>query len=249
METIMKKRSALAGLLLLMPLAVTGQERDREPERTVTVSATATVEREPEKAMLLLAVESTGATARAASEANATRMAAVIAALRKAGIPDREIRTISYELHPQYAPPPDRPRPLDASQEPRIVGYRASNMVQVGIDPVSRVGAIIDAAINAGANRVANLTYELRDPDAARRDALRLAIEKARSEAQVMAEAAGQRLGPPLNINTSSYTPPRFAGRVMMDVAQESMLAAPTPIEPGMLSVSATVNITFRLVQ
>jgi len=248
METIMKTRNALAVLLLMLPVAVAAQERDREPDRTVTVSATATVEREPEKAMLLLAVESTGATARAASEANATRMAAVIAALRKAGIPDREIRTVSYELHPQYAPPPDRPRPVETPQTPRIVGYRAMNMVQVGVDPVAKVGAIIDAAINAGANRVANLTYELRDPDAARRDALRLAIEKARGEAQVMAEAAGQRLGPPLNITTSSYAPPRFAGRVMMDMAQES-LAAPTPIEPGMLSVSATVNITFRLVQ
>lgn len=242
-------RTSLAAFLLMVPLAVTAQEREREPERTVTVSATATIEREPEKAVLLLAVESQGPTARAASEANATKMTAVIAALRKAGIPEREIRTVSYELHPQYAPPPDRPRPTDTPQAPKIVGYRAINMVQVGIDPVARVGAIIDAAINAGANRVANLTYELRDPDVARRDALRLAVEKARGEAQVMAEAAGQRLGPPLNMSTTYYAPPRYAGRVMMDMAQESLAAPPTPIEPGMLSVSATVNVTFRLVQ
>ncbi|MGH7469540.1 MAG: SIMPL domain-containing protein [Longimicrobiales bacterium] len=236
------KRNLLA-LALLVPGAVVAQNVT-PPERTVVVSATGTVERDPERALLLLAVESTGATAQQATQANATRMDALIAEIRRRGISAAQVRTVSYQLTPEYARSPQPPVP-ERQGPPRIIGYRAANMVQVTIDSVARVGGVIDAAIQAGANRVAGLRFELRDPQSARLEALRLAVLRARGEAEAMASAAGQRLGPPLNINTHGEVEPRgfeMAG-VRMDVAQ----APPTPIEPGTLTITASVTITFRL--
>lgn len=238
------KRVIVAGLLIALPQIAAAQQTERPPERTVNVQATATVEREPDRAVVLLAVESTAGTAREAAQANATRMDAVIAAIKRAGIPDNSIRTVSYDLQPQYARP-DRDNP---NLEPRIVGYRASNMVQVTIDDVTRTGPVIDVAIQAGANRVAALNFELKDPESARREALRLAVARARADAEAIAEAAGQVLGPPLTINTSEWQPvPKYAPRAMEMMRADALQQAPTPVEAGTLSVSAMVMITYRL--
>ena len=234
------KQLMLGVLAAALPLQA-GAQQTAPPERTVVVSASATVEREPERAVVMLAVESTGQTARAASQANATRMEAVVAALRRLGLTGRAVRTMAFELHPEYA----RQDRTSEGVQPRIIGYRASNMVQVTVDTVARVGGVIDAAIAAGANRVANLHFELRDPQAARTEALRLAVAKARSEAEAMTQAAGERLGAVLNMTTGGYAIPRYAAA--MDMAEVRMAAAPTPIEAGTLSVVANVTITFRL--
>src|SRR5690606_12579627 len=94
-------RILTAALLLLLPAAGTAQEREDTP-RTITVSAQGTIEREPEEGVVTLAVESEASDARAAAEANAERMSQLTAALRGAGVAARNIRTISYELRPEY---------------------------------------------------------------------------------------------------------------------------------------------------
>jgi uncharacterized protein YggE len=235
-------RTVLSALLLtVIPIALRAQEPETRPQpRTLHVTGVGTIEREPERANILLAVESLESTARQASQANATKMDAVLVALRRLGIMPPRVKTISYYLRPEYAA--DR-----GGREPRIVGYRAVNMVQVRVDTITRVGAVIDAAIGAGANRVANLSFELRDPDAARIEALRIAVSKARAEAQAIAAAAGQRLGPPLTIH-SSYQPIPYMDmqRGMAEMAA-AVPAPPTPIEPGMVSLMATVSIAYRL--
>lgn len=234
----------LAVLLpLLLPATAQAQEQPRsEPTaRTVTVTATATAERPPDQALLSLAVESTGRTAQTASQANAEKMEALVSALRRAGIPGDRIRTTSYQLHPEYA----TPRP-GSDHEPEITGYRAMNMVQVEIDQIDRVGAVIDAAIGTGANRIAGLHFRLRDPEPARRDALRNAALAARAQAEALASAAGQRLGPLLALSTGPITPPprpflaAEARALAVDVAS-------TPIEPGTLTVTATVTAVYQL--
>lgn len=229
---------ALAALPLMAgPLA--GQERE-EP-RTVTVNASAQVERAPDRAIALLAVESEAATAQAASQQNARSMEGVIAALRQLGIAGEMVRTTGYQLHPVYIPA-ER-----GETGPRISGYRALNMVEVRVDSLPRLGEIIDAAIGSGANRVASLRFELRDTESARLAAIEEAVRRAAREAGVVASAAGQRLGPPLTIQTSSDMPfprPMYAAEraIAMDVAQ-----ATTPIETGTLTITANVTIVYRL--
>ena len=239
----MRTRAVL--LLALMP-ALASAQQNPPPERTVVVSANATVEREPERAVVLLAVESTGTTARLAAQANATKMDAMLAALRRLGLSGPNVRTTNYELIPEYARPTREEELRGANVQPKIIGYRARNMVQVTVDTIARVGNVIDTAIQAGGNRVASLQFELKNPDAARLDALKLAVAKARAEAEAMATAAGQRLGLPLNITTSAYPIPMYRRGVEMAM-DAAVQAPPTPIEGGTLTIGANVTITYRL--
>ena len=235
----MRNVIAVAACLLLPALAA-AQQPPVAP-RTLQVSATGTVEREPEQGVVMLAVESEAQNARNAAESNATKMSQLVAALRRAGIADRNIRTISYELRPEYA------QQTRDREPPRIAGYRAINMVQVTVDTVARMGAIIDVAIANGANRVANINFRLRDHMAAHIEAVAEAMRNARREAEAVAAAAGERLGPALSIHTGGYAPPPPAP-VMYQRDMEVMAAAPTPVETGTLTVHANVTVIFKLI-
>lgn len=232
------RHMAMAAVLLMIPAAGLAQETQEQP-RTITVSATGTVEREPEQGVVTFAVESEAATGALAAESNARRMTELVAALRRAGIADRDIRTLSYELRPEYAREPRGAEP------PRIVAYRAINMVQVTVDTVARLGRIIDTAVNAGANRVANVRFELRDPRTAHLEAVQLAMQNARREAETVAAAAGQRLGPPMSITTGGFAPP--PGPMAAYRADAMEMAAATPVEPGVLTVTANVHVVYRI--
>jgi uncharacterized protein YggE len=236
----MMKRMLLSAMVLLVPGAVAAQERADQP-RTISVTAQGIIEREPEEGLVLLAVESEAEEARAAADANAERMTRLIAALRRAGVSERNIRTISYELRPEY-----RRQVEQRNEPPQIAGYRAINMVQVTVDTVSDMGRIIDTAIGSGANRVANISFRLRDPHAAHIEAVSIAMRNARREAEAVAEAAGERLGSALNINTGGYhaPPPPMP---MYAARQEMDMAAQTPVETGTLTVVATVNVVYQL--
>ncbi|MFO7260615.1 MAG: SIMPL domain-containing protein [bacterium] len=240
---------ALVAGVLLPACAARAQEPGEPPrptrDRTITVTGTGVVEREPDQAVIMLAVENRAETAEAAARANAETMDRVIAAVRRLGIERDRIRTASYQLHPEYAR--DEPRPGQTS-EPRVVGYRAMNMVRVTVDDIARVGEVIDAALGAGANRVTGLSFQLRDPERARLDALALAVQNARAEAQALASALGETLGPALDVSTTGRLPqpvPYLADAVLARTAE--FATAPTPIEPGTLRVEATVTIVYRL--
>lgn len=233
----------LIAFALLVPAStLAAQQPPAEQPRTLNVTGVGTVERDPEKAVVLLAVESEAATAREASQQNAQRMEAVIAAVRRLNIAARDVRTVSYQLNPVYSRPPQQ-----EGGTPRISAYRAVNMVQVSVDTLARVGPVIDAAIGAGANRVANLSFELRNRDEARLAAIEQAVQAARREAEAVARAAGQQLGEPLSITTSTMFPEPRPYAPMMEAAAAMRQAADTPIEGGTLTVQATVHIVYKL--
>jgi uncharacterized protein len=208
-------------------------------ERTITVGGAGTVELEPDRAIVAIAVETQGRTAQEAAAANAQRMDAVIAAIRRAGIPQAQIRTTGYMLHPDYR--------HEREREPVIVGYRATNRVLVTIDDIARVGNVIDQSIGAGANRVEGVNFGLRDPEAARQEALRLAVQNARAAAQTLATAAGAALGDALQISAgAAHAPPPPLPMMRGMVALEAA-AVETPVTPGQVSFTATVTIVYRM--
>lgn len=218
--------------------------------RTIHVNAVGEVKRAPDQAVIALAVETTATTAAEASNRNAETMSRVLEAVRRLGIDRENIQTRRLELNPQYErmmrePPRDPQMEVAPPQEPRIVGYIAVNQVVVTVDDIGMVGRVVDAGIGAGANRVNGISFQLRNPEEAHHEAIRLAIQKARREAQVVADALGESLGPALNVVTSGYYAPPPAP--MMDVRMEATRAAPAPVEPGELDVQANVSITFRI--
>jgi hypothetical protein len=227
-----------------LPAAAGAQQPPGAPEtlpRAIHVNANASVQRAPDRAVIQVAVETVAETAGEASRQNAQAMDRVLAALRRLGIPRSDIRTLRIELLPRY----DQGR---EAREPEIVGYRAVNQVIITVDSIPVVGGVVDAAVGAGANRVTGINFELRDPEAAYHEALQLAIEKARAEARVIADALGEPLGPALQVQTGGYSPPYrpmpMGGDAMRMEAIQSM---PPPVEPGEIDVRAHVSITFRL--
>lgn len=235
---------ALSGLAAGAPMAAQQPAVPSPIPGTITVTGTGTIRRAPDQAVVSLAVETMSPTARASAQQNAQRMDAVIRAIRQAGVPADHIRTTSYNLNPEYQytqPTPNRPG------EQKLVGYRATNMVEVRVDSIPRVGAVVDAAVEAGANRANGISYQLRDPDAARREALRAAVQNARADAQTLAEAAGQQLGQMLQLTNAGFVQPpipMFEARKVMDAQAPP---PPTPVEPGQLEITATVTAVYLI--
>jgi uncharacterized protein len=238
---------ALAGSLAafgVAPAALAAQQ-PAQPD-LVHAQGMGSVEVEPDQALLVFAVETLAPTAREASRQNATRMDAVVQALIRAGVPRERIRTVGFDLHPQYAH--DRPTdPRQQQEPPRIIGYRATNRAQLRVDDVAGVGTLIDAGIAAGANRVEGLHFTVRNPEAARQQALRQAVEAARAEAAVVAAALGRTLGAASRVDIGGVHMPPPRPMMARAGVEMDMALAPTPIEPGRLNVTAHVSAAFRL--
>jgi uncharacterized protein YggE len=200
----------------------------------IEVSGSASVAVAPDRALLSFAVETEGETAGEASGRNADLMAATLEAIRSAGSEAR-IETFGYTVQPIY-------RTDRQTQDPRIVGYRALNNVRVTISDIDGVGDFIDAGIGAGANRVAGLTFEASDTEAARLDALREAVRKARAEAGAIASSLGVALGPVLEVRGGAEVP---SPRPYLMLAE--MAPAATPIEAAEQNVTASVTIRYAL--
>lgn len=239
--TMMKTASLLAAALLVGAAA---KPAAAQPERPVIrVTGTGEVRAAPDQAVADFAVETQAATAQQAAAENAQRMDRVIAALVRAGVPRDRIETRDYNVFPEM----DH-RPGEPGGEPRIRGYRVMNTVSATIHEVDRVGGVIDAALQAGANRVHGVRFGLRDPQRFRQQALADAVRRARADAEAMAQALGVGLGMVREAHTGDFTmvppsPVMFA----RDAMAESAGSAPTPINPGEQRVRATVTITYDI--
>ena len=226
--------------VLLNAASATADEKATDHRRTISVTGQGEVTASPDLVILTVAVETTAAKAAAAVSENAKRSNAVVNAVKGLISKDDKITTTRYQLEPRYQPAkPGEPA------EPRIIGYVAHNEVQVETHKVDGVGALIDAANDAGANRISGLVFTLSN----RNEQLRAALEKAGAEARAQAESVAKALGVKLKEVASATTSmgpvvqPRYFERGM--AAMEAR--APTPIEPGTVSVSATLQVTYTI--
>ncbi len=219
------------------------QAMEQESEKgTIQVTGQAQIQVPAEQVSISFSVETESESAQEASATNASKMEAVVAALRAAGVEGLEIETFGYSLNPEYR----YPNPQDRRQQ-TISGYRARNNIRVTVPEVDGAGEILDVGIGAGANRVLSLQFQAGDTREARLEALRQAVRTAREEAEVIAEAMGVSLGSPLEVRGGA-TPgePRVLARAAM---MEDMAAARTPIEAGNQTVSANVTILYRILE
>ena len=237
-----------ASLLFVCAAAVPARAQDPVTPRmpgygpgTIRVSATGEASAQPDRAFIDFGVETQAATAQAASAENARRMEQVIAAVVRAGVARQDVQTRDYSVFPVY----EQPAPGRETVEPRIVGYRVTNTVSAQTDDVRRVGALIDAALGAGANRSYGLRFGFRDPSRAQAEALRDAIRRARAEAEVIAQGLGVTLGRVVDASTASQPrafPVMAEARMMADAA-----AVQTPVEPGRQQVQATITLVYQV--
>lgn len=212
----------------------------------LTLSADGRVTRAPDLATFSAGVVSQGKTASEALSANAADMTRVIAALKRAGIADRDIQTSNLSLNPVYQPQRSLPDGTIDPPQPRIIGYQANNLVTVRQRKLGEFGKVIDTLVSAGANQVNGPNFEVDQPDAALDEARSAAMAKARARAELYARAAGLRVGRILSISENGgWSPPQ---PVMYRMA--AMEAAPPPAPPvqaGELQLTITVSVQFEL--
>jgi uncharacterized protein YggE len=236
---------ALLGLLLPALGAAQARGEPPRPVPAITVQGTAEVRVDPEVSTVRLGVVAQGPTAQAAQERASRTAAAILAAVRALGVPASEVQTSSLSLEPLY---PNNPRQPD--QEPRIVGYQATNTVAVRLDSIDskaamdKVGPVIDAGLHAGANRVDGIDFGLRDEGPAQARALAQAVAQARQKAQAIAGALNVHLGEVLAAEEGGgEVVPRFAAQSFA----KSAAGVATPVAAGQIAVSATVTLRYRI--
>ena len=201
------------------------------------VSAQGESKRTPDIATISAGVVTQAADAASAMRENAGRMDRVITALKKAGVADRDIRTATISLQPQYR--------YANNQPPVITGYQASNNVTVRFRDIAKSGAILDTLVAQGANQINGPDLGLDDPSAAMDEARVDAIGKARARAELYARAAGLKVKRILSISEGSYEMPR----PMPVMARAAMMAeqADTKIMPGEQSLNVSLSVRFEL--
>lgn len=238
----MKLLVSVIACVLLFAVAPAVSAQEAPP--TLNVQGGGEVRVVPDQAMVRLGVMEQLPTAEEAQQEVNRVAGAIREGVRNEGIDDRQIQTSRLILSPIYA----RQNP-GATEAPRVVAYRASNTVSILVEDLDRVGAVIDAALDAGANALEGVSFGLMNDLDARLEALRAAAAEARRKAEVMADALGVELGGIRSISEGggSFQPPRIemAGRAMALAAGD----APTPVSPGELTVSASVSVQYAIVQ
>ncbi len=231
---------AFTGSMLLGAPAAPAEET---PPRNITVVGVGREQGAPDVARIGFSVEHTAPTAQAASQAAAKSATALLDALRKQVGEDGKVHTGGYHLHPVYRQeterlPPDRPR------RPEIVGYTATNEIAVETRKVDAVGTLIDTAVAAGAARIGDVAFSLRDPAPARNRALKAAGADAATQAAAIAEALQVRVVRVLEATTESTPGPVFYKRTAMAMAAESVA---TPVEPGDVTTEVRLRVSYGI--
>jgi uncharacterized protein YggE len=205
----------------------------------LSVSAQAEARRVPDVATISAGVVTQAVDANAAMRANATQMDKVMAAIRAAGIAERDIQTSGVNLNPQY-------KYVD-NQAPEITGYQASNTVNLKVRDIARLGKVLDALVASGANQVNGPSFEIDQPEAAYDEARRGALEKAQARAAMYAKTLGLRVRRIVSISEGGgFQPPM--PMPMMAMAR-GKAEADTAVSPGETTLGANLDVVFELGQ
>lgn len=202
----------------------------------LTATGNGEVRVRPDLAQVQLGVETEAKTASDAREQNAAKVTKIIQAIKALGIPDNQIRTSTFQIQPVRRS--DQP---NIPGTPPIVGYDVTNMVTATTDKFDLVPKIIDDSVAAGANRIDNVSFMLRDDSAARQTALKEAVADAIANAETMARELKIGLASVYSVQQGGVgvVPPSIIYRAM------GAAPSPTPILPGEVTVNASVTLSY----
>jgi uncharacterized protein YggE len=196
----------------------------------ITVTGVGTVSARPDRADFSFGVETQGQTANEALEKNGGAVQKVIDALEATGVQANDIQTQQVSVYPRYA-----------EDGQSIVGFSATNTVTAKIRDISSVGAVVEAAVQAGANQVYGPTFAISEQSSLYENAIDDAYPDARAKAEKIAAVTGVSLGAVVNVVEGGGLPqPLFAGG---DQAAESQ----PPVEPGLQEIQASLTVTFAI--
>ena len=224
----MKRCGLIPALALTFPLALTAQV-----PRTVQSVGSATIQAQPDQVKVDLGVTTVGNTATDAANQNATQMTAVISAVQQVLGPNTNVPTISYSITPNYRP---------NSSPPQVVSYTATNMIEVTAPDAKTIARVIDSTAPAGVTTITGLRFTVSDDGPIRQQALAAAAKEALAHATAIASGLGAHIGNVLAAEEGVTVTPLVRGDLTPNAS-----AASTPIQPGLVSVSASVTISVEL--
>jgi len=229
----------LLAALMLVSAPVMAQTPEVSKATTLDISAEANVKAEPDMAIISAGVITNSKTAEAAMKENATKMTAIFAALKKAGIADKDRQTSGITVNPQYV--------YKENQSPTISGYNASNSVNVTLRDLKAIGPVLDTLISQGANNISGPNFSVENPEELLNGARKEAVEKARKRAEVYAAATGLKIAKIRSISENSNIgypqPVMMMARAKMEMAGD----ASTPVASGQVNLNVNVNISYEL--
>jgi uncharacterized protein len=219
------------GMLAYTDLTAQGQTR------SVTVTGHGEAYGRPDQAVVSAGVQTFADTVIQATRENQSLIEKLLSALDEQGIAAEHIQTSNYSI---WAEQDHQPRQV------RIAGYRVSNIVTVKIDDIEKVGEVLAAVTNAGANAIHGVHFGVKDPAALEEKAQEAAMADARARAKALADLAGVQLGEVLTISTSPG--PGFPEPMLARRSMEMADVAPVPsIAPGQQSLSVRVDVSFAI--
>jgi uncharacterized protein YggE len=202
---------------------------------SIQIAGTGSVQAKPDLAVVNIGVTTANEDARKALSDNSAAAARIIAELRKAGVAPADIQTQTVSVYPEYK------QTKDGSPLPQT--FRVSNTVEVKVRDLDKLGEVLAKAADAGSNQIGGLRFTFADPEPMRREAMKRAVADARGKAEVLAEAAGVKLGP-----VQFITDQTISGPIPVTRARSiSASLASVPVEAGEESVGAQVTILWSL--
>jgi uncharacterized protein YggE len=223
-------------LWLSLPGAAIAQPAATSPDGPVVVThGQAVVKRTPDRAWVTIAAESRARTPAEAQKLNADAMSAVIAKLKGASLPADAIRTVGVDLQPEFD---------YANNRQTLRGYLARNAVEVRVDDLPRLGAILEGVVTAGATNVSGVRFDVKERDAAEREALRLAVADARARADAAVAGAGVKVERILRIEEERPMPIAPQPRIAMMQESVRVMASEPPVAPGEIEIRSHVTLT-----
>lgn len=199
----------------------------------IVVTGTGSVDATPDYAEIGCGATSKAKTAKEATDANAKIVAAMIAALRDAGVEQKDIQTAHFSLQPIYAPP-------QPNVEPKLAGFAVSNRLNVTIRQTAKLGDILDRLIAAGATDIGQVDFQHSDMSKLLDQARSAAMADARRKAGLYAQAAGVMLGNVVFVSEDAERPILFAPKGLMRAA-----SAPVPVATGQDTLSTSITVGF----
>jgi uncharacterized protein YggE len=238
------RQTLLAALLLGAASLPTAASAQQTPNITQTIagarldiSATGEVTRVPDVAIISAGVVTRSTTASGAIQDAADRMQRVLAALKRAGVDNRDVQTSNISLNPEYR--------YVENQPPQLTGYTASNQLTIRFRDIRNSGKILDALVSQGANQISGPNLTIDKPEAALDEARGRAVAAGRARAELYARGLGMRIVRIVSVSESGgyAVPPPAPPMPVMEMAR----AADTRIVPGEQKLQVTLGMTFEL--
>nr|WP_320141351.1 SIMPL domain-containing protein [uncultured Cohaesibacter sp.] len=233
-----KRLITLTALLFLTALPAAAEETKAG---MISVSGTGSLSAAPDMAILSAGVESRAENAKEALADNNAKMAKLMAELKKAGIKEKNIQTSNFNIHPQLVYSDSKAQP----QAPKVVGYVVSNRATLRIHDLGSVGSVLTALVNAGANDISGLSFDISNKEKLLDEARKEALADARHKAELYAKELGTDLASLQSLSESGGF--RNPQPMMLRAAKMESVASDVPVAEGEMEVSITLNASWFL--